>query len=126
MALEPSSKIFMRMAQQIDKEMEAHTGNENQLQELRRVAGQCYFYAAINAIEEVLEKKGGTRSTIRNHKHRGALMIKQKAFFKNQEILAAYRKIIEERIRIEVGYKGKNGHKFSTLKKFAEICLKEL
>ena len=114
------------MAQDILDEMETHEGDERQLKEYRKVAGQLLFYTGINAIEEVLTKMISAYA-VGNHKKRGELLKQNIALFgeHGEDILRSYQILTEPETdyRRKVAYKGENGSKFVRMKEFARICI---
>jgi hypothetical protein len=124
----PSSKIFWKKANETIKEMEAFKGDEKQIKEYRKVAGQLLFYAGINAIEEILSKKVSSYA-LGNHDKRGDELRKNISLFKEGEKILRYYNIMvksEFDYRRKVAYKGENGNKFNLLFEFAKICINEL
>ena len=123
-----ASQIFWEKAQETIKDMGAHKGDERQLREYRKVAGQLLFYAGVNAIEFILSRKISIY-VIGNHKKRGHLLRENIYLFKNGEKIERYYKILVEPeidYRRKVAYKGENGNKFALLEEFAKICIQEL
>ncbi len=126
--MKEASMIFWEKAQEVIKEMEAFAGNEPQLKEFRKVAGQLLFYAGISAIEKVLSQKMSIY-VIGDHKKRGKAIADNLHLFKNGEKIKRYYYILTESefdYRRKVAYKGENGSKFALLKEFAELCLREI
>ena len=124
----PASKLFWRKAQEIIEEMKFLRGEEKQLKEYRKVAGQLLFYAGINAIEEVLSKKISAY-VIGNHEKRGLELRKNISLFKNGEKIERYYNILiqkESDYRRKVAYRGENGNKFALMLDFAKICIEEI
>ncbi len=123
-----ASQIFWEKAQEVIKEMKAYQGNEKQLKEYRKVAGQFLFYAGITAIEEILSRKINAY-TVGNHEKRGQALREHIHLFKNGEKIERYYKILVEPgidYRRKVAYRGENGNKFALLEEFAKLCLTEL
>ena len=124
--MEHASRIFWRIAQQILAEMQAHAGEEKQLREYRKVAGQVLFYAGINSIEEVLARKVSAYA-VGNHQKRGELLSKHLMLFgrDGEKILRYYRILTDQGTdyRRKVAYKGENGSKFALLKEFTQMCM---
>lgn len=110
-------------------EMEKHAGNERQLKEDRKVAGQLLFYAGINAIEEILAAKISAYA-VGDHKKRGILLVKNLSLFPShgEKILRYYRILTEHETdyRRKVAYKGENGNKFVLLQEFSRLCIEEV
>lgn len=126
MNMEQASHIFWRIAQQVLAEMQTHAGEEKQLREYRKVAGQLLFYTGISAIEEVLAKKVSAYA-VGNHQKRGELLSKHVMLFGKygEKILRYYRILTEHETdyRRKVAYRGEDGSKFALLKEFAQICV---
>ena len=123
-----ASKIFFQKAQDVIEEMNTKTGDEKQIREYRKVAGQLLFYAGINAIEEILAKKVSIY-TIGNHEKRGEALKQYNNIFKNGEKIERYYNILIKKefdYRRKVAYKGENGNKFALLFEFAKLCVDEL
>lgn len=127
--MEYASQIFWRKANEMILEMEKHAGNERQLKEDRKVAGQLLFYAGINAIEEVLSAKISAYA-VGDHKKRGILLAKNLNLFPShgEKILRYYRILTEHETdyRRKVAYKGENGNKFVLLQEFSRLCIEEV
>ena len=124
----PSSKLFWKKAQEVIEEMKTLKGDEKQIKEYRKVAGQLLFYAGINAIEEILSKKISSY-VVGNHEKRGEELRKHIGLFKNGEKIERYYNIMikgEHDYRRKVAYKGENGNKFALLEEFAKLCIDEL
>lgn len=126
--MKEASIIFWEKAQEVMDEMQAFAGNEPQLREFRKVAGQLLFYAGISAIEKILSQKMSIY-VIGDHKKRGKAIAGNLHLFKNGEKIKRYYYILTESefdYRRKVAYKGENGNKFALLKEFAEICMREI
>ncbi|MDI6737244.1 MAG: hypothetical protein QME12_01885 [Nanoarchaeota archaeon] len=126
--MKEASIIFWEKAQEVIKEMEAFAGNEQQLKEFRKVAGQLLFYAGISAIEKILSQKMSIY-VIGDHKKRGKAIADNLHLFKNGEKIKRYYGILTESefdYRRKVAYKGENGNKFALLREFAELCMEEI
>ncbi len=122
-----SSQLFWKKAQEVIAEMERTQGDEKQVREYRKVAGQLLFYAGITAIEEVLSTKVSAY-VIGNHEKRGEELRKNISLFKNGEKIERYYNILTKKefnYRRKVAYKGENGNKFALLKEFAQLCIEE-
>lgn len=127
LTMKHASIIFWEKAQEVIREMQAFAGNEKQLKEYRKVAGQLLFYAGIGAIELMLSQKMSIYA-IGDHKKRGKAIADNMHLFKNGEKIKRYYNILTESefdYRRKVAYKGENGNKFALLEEFAELCLKE-
>lgn len=119
--------IFWEKAQEVIEDMRSFAGDEAQLREYRKVAGQLLFYAGISAIEHILSQKMSIY-TIGDHKKRGKAIAENMHLFKNSDKIKRYYGILTESefdYRRKVAYKGENGNKFALLKEFAELCLQE-
>lgn len=124
----PASKLFWKKAQEVIEEMKTLKGDEKQIKEYRKVAGQLLFYAGINAIEEILSKKVSAYA-IKNHEMRRELLRKHIDIFKNGEKIERYYGILIQKefdYRRKVAYRGENGNKFALLMEFAKLCIDEL
>ncbi|MFO8016522.1 MAG: hypothetical protein R6U32_05445 [Candidatus Woesearchaeota archaeon] len=124
----PSSKLFWKKAREATEEMKTFKGDERQIKEYRKVAGQLFFYAGINAIEEVLSKKVSAY-VVGNHEKRGEELRKHISLFRNGEKIERYYNILIKRefdYRRKVAYKGENGNKFALVEEFAKLCIDEL
>lgn len=82
------------------------------------VAGQNFFYAAINFIEARLAKVGVHSN---DHDSRLELMLKNHGLF-SDSIISKYKLCVgsETRYRGKVTYRGENGNKYLKLKELAE------
>lgn len=124
-SLRLASKEFYQVAQAMEEKMNKETDPEKKTA-LRMVAAQCYFYAAVEAIESVLSNAG---ITVENHRDRIRKIEQNYRLFKNPNDLLTKHKIITQEglnYRRKVGYRGENGNKFVILKEFGEIAQKEI
>lgn len=124
----PASKLFWKKAQEVIEEMKTLKGDEKQIKEYRKVAGQLLFYAGITAIDEILSKKVSAYA-IKNHEERRGALIKHINVFKNgDEIVRKYGLLVQPEFdyRRKVAYRGENGNKFVLLMEFAKLCMAEL
>lgn len=126
--MKQASQIFWKKAQETIEDMKNHQGDEKQLREYRKVAGQLLFYAGITAIEEILSTKINAYA-VGNHEKRGQALREHIHLFRNGERIERYYKILIEPgidYRRKVAYRGENGHKFALLEEFAKLCIEEL
>ena len=120
-----ASKAFLQLAKDTEAKMKSEQDAEK-ITALRMVAGQCYFYAGIEAIESVLLKTG---ITVEDHRDRIRKVEQNYRLFKNpNDILTKHKILTQEGLnyRRRVAYRGENGNKFISLKEFAEIAQQEI
>ncbi len=124
-SLRIASKEFFQIATAMEERMNKEPDAEKKTA-LRMVAAQCYFYAAVEAIESVL---GDAGVTVKDHRDRIRKIEQNYRLFKNPNDLLTKHKIITQEglnYRRRVAYRGENGNKFITLKEFGEISQKEI
>lgn len=121
-----ASKTYFKFAREAEKLM-AQEDDEQKKKEYRKVAGQIYFYSAIEAIEWILKKAGIDLYSINTHQERLAVVKKNSNQFKEPaSLILKFEIMINYDYRRKVAYKGEDGNKFLTLKEFAQICQNEL
>ena len=121
-----ASKTYFRLAQETEELMDKEQDEKNK-KEYRKVAGQNYFYSAIEAIEWILKKAGIDLYSINSHKDRLEVIKKNSGQFKNPaSLILKFEIMINYDYRRKVTYKGEDGNKFITVKEFAQICQNEL
>ncbi|MBI4981043.1 hypothetical protein HZC30_05815 [Candidatus Woesearchaeota archaeon] len=121
-----ASKTYYRIAQEVEKLMNSDA-DESRKKEYRKVAGQNYFYSAIEALEWVLKKSGIDLYSINSHQDRLALVKKNSSQFKEPlKLVLKFEIMINYDYRRKVAYKGENGNKFLIVKEFAELCQNEI
>lgn len=110
-------KLHVEFARTIDGELKTQTEPDSRTAHIS-VAGQNFFYAAINFIEARLAWVG-THSSDRDN--RLFLMLKNHAMF-SDGIISKYKLCTgqETRYRGKVTYRGENGNKYLKLKELAE------
>ncbi|MEK6867918.1 MAG: hypothetical protein AABX98_03790 [Nanoarchaeota archaeon] len=89
---------------------------------LRTVVAQNYFYASVNAIECIFAEKLEQHSF--NHENRMRKMVENISLF-SQEVITLY-ELVDRDLRNRVAYKGENGQKYETVKKLAQLLVKQL
>lgn len=121
-----ASRKYYQIALQIEKELELEEDPAKK-RELRKVAGQNFFYCGVEAIEFILKRSGVDLYSINDHKERLKVIQKYANQFKQPaELVLKYQIMIEYDYRRKVAYKGENGNKFKLIKEFAEVCMREL
>ncbi|MEW5897147.1 MAG: hypothetical protein AB1668_05615 [Nanoarchaeota archaeon] len=121
-----ASKTYFRLAQEAEKLMDLEK-DESKKKEYRKVAGQNYFYSAIEALEWILKKSGMDLYSINNHQERLALVKKNSNQFKEPfQLILKFEIMINYNYRRKVAYKGENSNKFLIVKEFAELCQNEI
>jgi hypothetical protein len=121
-----ASKTYFKFAQEAEELMEKES-DEKRKKEYRKVAGQNYFYSAIEAIEWILKKAGIDLYSINSHKGRLEVVKKNSNQFKDPSTLVLkFEIMINYDYRRKVAYKGENDNKFLLLKEFAQICQNEI
>ena len=81
-----AAKTYFRFAQEAERLMDQEPGPE-QKKEYRKVAGQNYFYSAMEAIEAVLRKTGADLYSINSHQDRLQAVKKNSSHFKEPAAL---------------------------------------
>jgi len=121
-----ASKTYFKLAQEAEKLMES-ADDSNIKKEYRKVAGQNYFYSAIEAIEWILKKAGVDLYSINNHQERLAVVKKHFSLFKDSaSLILKFEIMLNYDYRRKVAYKGENGNKFLLVKELAQICQNEI
>ncbi|MFH1683100.1 MAG: hypothetical protein ABIA37_04855 [Candidatus Woesearchaeota archaeon] len=121
-----ASKTYYNFAQQAEQLMEEEK-DEQKKKEYRKVAGQNYFYSAVEAIEGILKTAGVDLYAINNHNDRLTIVKKNSLLFKEAANLILKLEImINHDYRRKVAYKGENSNKFLLVKELAEICQNEI
>src|SRR3989344_4684503 len=121
-----ASKTYFKLAQEAEKLMES-ADDSNIKKEYRKVAGQNYFYSAIEAIECILKKAGVDLYSINNHQERLAVVKKHFSLFKDSaSLILKFEIMLNYDYRRKVAYKGENGNKFLLVKELAQICQNEI
>ncbi len=121
-----ASKMYFRFAQEAERLM-TEEQDELKKKEYRKVAGQNYFYAAIEALEMVLRHAGVDLYSINSHQERLRVLKMQSRLFKNpQDVILKLEILINYDYRRKVAYKGENGNKFLVLKELAVLCQHEI
>lgn len=120
-----ASKVFLQLAKDTEAKMLLEQDTEKKTA-LRMVAGQCYFYAGIEAIESVLLKTG---ISVEDHRDRiRKVELNYRLFKAPNDILTKHKILTQEGLnyRRRVAYRGENGNKFIALKEFAEVARREI
>ena len=120
-----ASKEFFQVATATEERMNKEPNTEKKTA-LRMVAAQCYFYAAVEAIESIL---GNAGIIVENHQDRIRKIEQNYRLFKNpNDLLTKHKIITQEGLNYlrRVAYRGENGNKFIALKEFGEISQKEM
>lgn len=100
---------------------------EARKKEYRKVAGQNYFYSAVEALESILKKSGIDLYSINSHQERLTLVKKNSQQFKNPlPLILKFEIMINYDYRRKVAYKSEDGNKFLLVKEFAELCQHEI
>lgn len=121
-----ASKTYFNFAQEAEKLM-IKEKEEDKKKEYRKVAGQNYFYSAMEAIEWVLKRAGIDLYSINSHQERLAVVKKNSNQFKDPaSLILKFEIMINYDYRRKVTYKGENGNKFLLVKEFALICQNEI
>lgn len=121
-----ASKTYYRIAQETETEMDSEQ-DPNRKKELRKVAGQNYFYSAMEAIEWKLKRAGIDLYSINSHEQRLSIVKKNSGQFKDPiNLILKFEIMIHYDYRRKIAYKGENGNKFIVLKELAEICQNEI
>lgn len=121
-----ASKTYFQFARAAEELMEKEK-DELKKKEYRKVAGQIYFYSAIEAIEWILKKAGIDLYSINSHQERLAVVKKNSRQFKDPlNLILKFEIMLNYDYRRKVAYKGENGNKFLVVKEFARICQDEL
>ncbi len=121
-----ASKTYFKLAQEAEQLMNSEV-DEHKKKEFRKVAGQNYFYSAVEAIEFVLKKSGVDLYSINSHKDRLNLIRKKNNLFKDPaNLVLKFDIMLNYDYRRKVAYKGENGNKFAIIKELAELCQNEL
>jgi len=121
-----ASTTYFRFGQNAEELFLAETDPQRQ-KELRKVAGQNYFYAAMEAIEWKLKKVGIDLYSINSHRERLDIVKRNSSQFKDcVNLILKFEILINYDYRRKVTYKGENGNKFLIVKELAQICQKEI
>ncbi len=121
-----ASKTYFKYAREAEKLMDSEEDKQKK-KEYRKVAGQLYFYAGIEAIEWVLQRSGIDLYSINSHHDRLAIVKKNSNQFKDPaSLVLKFEIMINYDYRRKVAYKGENGNKFLLIKEFAQICQNEI
>jgi hypothetical protein len=121
-----ASKTYYKLAQQTEAELDKEQNPQKQ-KELRKVAGQNYFYSAMEAIEWKLKKAGIDLYSINSHHERLIVVKKNSNQFSDPiNLILKFEIMINYDYRRKITYKGENSNKFITLKELAQICQKEI
>ena len=116
-----AAKAHFQIAEDFDGQCNNEKNEEKKIA-LRTVAAQNYFYASLNAIEEIFAKQLEQHSF--NHENRIRKMVENPSLF-SQEVLTLY-EVVDRDLRNRVAYKGENGQKYETVKKLARLLVKEV
>lgn len=116
-----AAKEHFAIAEKLDTELNQEKDLNRKIA-LRTVAAQNYFYASINAIERIFAEKLEQHSF--NHENRMRKMIENISLF-SQEIRTLYERVDRD-LRNKVAYKGENGEKYESVKKLAQLLVREL
>ena len=121
-----AATLYFRFAQEAERLMNEER-DELKKKEYRKVAGQNYFYATIEALEGVLCRAGVDLYSINSHQERlRVLKLHSKQFKNPQEVILKLEILINYDYRRKVAYKGENGNKFLVLKELAVLCQLEI
>lgn len=123
--LRMASKEFFQVAKAMEERLNKESDTEKKAA-LRMVAAQCYFYAAVEAIESILQDAG---IIVEDHRDRIRKIEQNYRLFKAPNDLLTKHKIITQEglnYRRRVAYRGENGNKFIALKEFGEISQEEI
>lgn len=121
-----ASKTYFKYAKEAEELMNKER-DEQKKREYRKVAGQNYFYSAIEAIEWILKKSGIDLYSINSHRERLDIVRKNSNQFKDPaSMVLKFEILINYDYRRKVAYKGENSNKFRLIKEFAEICQNEI
>jgi len=121
-----ASKTYFKFAQEAEELMNKES-DEKKKKEYRKVAGQNYFYSAIEAIEYTLKKSGVDLYSINNHHERLNVVKRNANQFKDpNSLILKFEIVINYDYRRKVAYKGENDNKFKLVKEFAQICQNEI
>lgn len=115
--------MHIEFARTIDEKLRVQTEPDSRTAHIS-VAGQNFFYAAINFIEARLASVGAHSN---DHADRLTLMLKNHTMF-TDSIISKYKLCVgsETRYRGKVTYRGENGNKYLKLKELAEeLCKNE-
>lgn len=109
--------MHLEFARATDEKLKAQTDPDSRTAHIS-VAGQNFFYAAINFIEARLASVGAHSS---DHDDRLVLMLKNHTMF-SDSVISKYKLCVgsETRYRGKVTYRGENGNKYLKLKELAE------
>ncbi len=118
--------MYFEFALQAEKLMQEEKDPQKQ-KEYRKVAGQNFFYSAMEALEWKLKQAGVDLYSINSHQERLLVVKKHSNLFKQAaDIILKLDILINYDYRRKVAYKGENGNKFMTLKELAQLCQEEL